>query len=229
MGTDDVQARSSDSWVIAIPNQKGGVGKSTMALALAAVTADANGQALTVDVDPQSSMAEQADRISDPRFDFVQELNPAVLKELRQLRNYDTIYVDCPGSLEGQEVLDQVLDNAHFAVIPFTPDPWALNPTLRTARYVADRGVPYKVLLNNIDPRLGADEVEATWEAFDQAGIARFRCFVRQYRAYPKSLLEGVTITQYRGAKAASAREDVTRVHTELLLDLSQLGTGGGT
>lgn len=214
--------------MIAVPNQKGGVGKTTTALALAAVTADANGRALVVDIDPQSSSAEQAERMTDPGFDFVHELDPTVLGKIRQIRDYDMIYVDCPGSLEGFDVLNEVLKNSHFAVIPFENDPLAVRPTVRTARYCAERGVPYKVLVNNVDPRLGADEVEAAWSLLDQGDLARFRCFVRGYRAFPNSLAERKTITQYRGKYAANVREDVKRVHTELLLDLGRLAAGQG-
>ncbi|MFY9932484.1 MAG: AAA family ATPase [Streptosporangiaceae bacterium] len=65
------EARLSSPWIVALPNQKGGVGKTTLALALAAVTADANGRALVVDIDPQSSSAEMAGRMGDPRVRFL--------------------------------------------------------------------------------------------------------------------------------------------------------------
>jgi chromosome partitioning protein len=220
------EARIASPWVVALPNQKGGVGKTTLALALAAVTADANGRALVVDVDPQSSSAEMAGRIADPGFDFTHEMDPGTLVRLRELRNYDMVFIDCPGSLEGGQILAAVLANADFAVIPFTHDPLSVRPTVRTARFVAEHGVPYKVLLNNVDPRLGADEVRAAWELLDAGQLARFRCIVRAYRAYPGALANKQTVIQYRGRYAANVREDVKRVHTELLLDLGRLAAG---
>jgi chromosome partitioning protein len=221
-----MEARIASPWVVALPNQKGGVGKTTLALGLAAVTADANGRALVVDVDPQSSSAEMAGRINDPGFDFTHELNPQHLVRLRELRNYDMVFIDCPGSLEGGQILAAVLANADFAVIPFTHDPLSVRPTVRTAKFVADQGVPYKILLNNVDPRLGADEVRAAWELLDTGRLARFRCIVRAYRAYPLALTSRQTVIQYRGRYAANVREDVKRVHTELLLDLGRLAAG---
>src|SRR5438067_7421314 len=148
------EARIASPWIVAVPNQKGGVGKTTLALALAAVTADANGRALVVDVDPQSSSAEMAERMSDAGFDFSHEMDPAMLTRLRELRAYDMVFIDCPGNLEDTDTLAGVLAVADFAVIPFTHDPVAVRPTVRTARYVADHGVPYKIILNNVDPRL---------------------------------------------------------------------------
>jgi chromosome partitioning protein len=220
------EARLSSPWIVALPNQKGGVGKTTLALALAAVTADANGRALVVDVDPQSSSAEMAGRMGDPGFDFSHEMKPSTLTRLRELRQYDMVFIDCPGSLEGDQILDAVLAASDFAVIPFVHDPLAARPTIRTARYVAERGVPYKVLLNNVDPRLGADEIRAAWSLLDGGGLARFRCAVRMYRAYSTALANKQTVIQYRGRYAANVREDVKRVHTELLLDLGRLSAG---
>ena len=95
------EARLASPWVVALPNQKGGVGKTTLALALAAVTADANGRALVVDVDPQSSSAEMAGRMADPGFDFSHEMNPGTLARLRELRNYDMAVHRLPGLAGG--------------------------------------------------------------------------------------------------------------------------------
>ena len=166
--------------------------------------------------------------MADPGFDFSHEMDPGTLSRLRELRNYDMVFIDCPGSLEGGQILAAVLDVADYAVIPFMNDPLSVRPTVRTAKFVAEHGVPYKVLLNNVDPRLGADEVRAAWELLDAGQLARFRCAVRAYRAYPTALAARQTVIQYRGRYAANVREDVKRVHTELLLDLGRLQAGKG-
>ena len=138
------------------------------------------------------------------------------------------VFIDCPGSLEGGQILAAVLAVADCAVIPVVNDPLAVRPTVRTARFVGERGVPYKVLLNNVDPRLGADEIRAAWELLDSGGMARFRCAVRAYRAYSTALASKQTVIQYRGRYAANVREDVKRVRTELLLDLGRIAAGKG-
>ena len=96
----------------------------------------------------------------------------------------------------------------------------------RGAQFVAELGVPYKVILNNIDPRLGADEIRAAWELLDGGGVARFRCAVRAYRAYSTAQANRQTVIQFKGRYAANVREDVKRVHTELLLDLGRIAAG---
>ena len=89
---------------VAVFSQKGGVGKSLLSMGLAAVTADTNGRAYLVDIDPQSTTAEVADRAERAGtplpFAFEADTNPAHLAELRRVRGVDMILVDCPGSLE---------------------------------------------------------------------------------------------------------------------------------
>ena len=53
-----VDVRTRDPWVIALASQKGGVGKTTLALELASVFADTSGRALVVDIDPQRTAEE---------------------------------------------------------------------------------------------------------------------------------------------------------------------------
>jgi chromosome partitioning protein len=213
------RARILPPWVVAIASQKGGVGKTTLALGLAATTADISGRALVVDVDPQGSAEEIADAAGDGLpFDFAAETDPAELAKLRTARDYDTVFVDCPGSLEGHDVLREVLRVADVALIPFIPERQAIRPTLRTAAIAAEMGVPYRVVLNQVDPLRGAGPVEAARELLDREGVPRMHSFVRRYVAHSQSQLDGLMLTQYRGDRSwRPALDDMRRVQAELL------------
>ena len=117
-----VEARTREPWVIALASQKGGVGKTTLALELAAVFADTSGRALVVDIDPQRTAEEIITASDDVAFDFAAEDDPRVLERLRTVREYDAIIVDCPGNLEDTETLARVLASATYAVIPMVPE-----------------------------------------------------------------------------------------------------------
>jgi chromosome partitioning protein len=212
-------ARLTAPWIVAVANQKGGVGKTTLALGLAATTADISGRALVVDVDRQQAAEEIAAAAGDALpFDFAVETDPGRLARLRDARDYDTVFVDCPGSLEGEDVLAEVLGAADLALIPMVPERQAIRPTLRTARYIAGKGIPYRVVVNLADPLRGPGPVEAAWELLDREGIPRMHSFVRRYVAHSQSQLDGLMITQYRGDKSwRSALDDMRRLHAELL------------
>ena len=95
-------ARVSAPFVICVFNQKGGVGKSLLSMGLAAVTADTNGTAYLVDIDPQSTTAEvaaRAERVGTPLpFTFEADTDPRHLAKLRSVRGVDMVIVDCPAA-----------------------------------------------------------------------------------------------------------------------------------
>lgn len=220
-----VPARLSSPWIVSLANQKGGSGKTTLAMGLAATTADISGRALLVDVDPQRSAEEIAAAAGDSLpFDFAATLDPAELGRLRRARDYDTIFVDLPGSLESVSMLGQVLRSTDIVIIPMIPERQSVTPTLRTARAVQDAGVPCRVVLNQVDPLRGAGPAEAAWELLDREGVPRLRSMIRRYVAHSQSQLEGAMLTGYRGDRSwRPALDDMRRVQTELLLLLGRM------
>src|SRR5689334_13830928 len=104
--------RMADPYLVAIANQKGGCGKSLISMGLGAVTADANGRAFLVDIDEQSTTAEVAERAERAGttlpFDYTADTDPDHLAKLRKVRGVDMVFIDCPGSLEGREILRKV-------------------------------------------------------------------------------------------------------------------------
>ena len=146
-------------------------------------------------------------------FEFAAETDAAELARLRAARDYDTVFVDCPGSLEGHDVLSTVLGAADLVVIPCVPERAAITPTLRTAELVARAGVPYRVVLNQVDPLRGAGPVEAMWGLLDGRQVPRMHTFVRRYVAHSQSQLDGLMITQYRADRSwRAALDDMRRL-----------------
>lgn len=142
------------------------------------MTADTNGTAYLVDIDPQSTTAEvaaRAERVGTPLpFTFEADTDPRHLAKLRSVRGVDMVIVDCPGSLEGRDVMSQVLDCADFAVIPYVHDPFAITPTRRAAALCAERGVPARVLINRVDGRRGSGPLEDAITTLERLSLPRF-------------------------------------------------------
>lgn len=206
--------------IIAIANQKGGVGKTTVTMSLAAVAQEAGSRCLVVDVDPQRSAdfwAQQADDQGGLPFDVTTSTDPSELGEMRHL-GYDVIFVDTPGSLEATDVLATVLQNADFAILPTEPAPLALAPVVHTVRKIVEpAGLDYRVLLNKVDPRVPGDASDAAG-LLDRAGLRRFRAFVRTYKVHTLAPFEGTVVTQYaHDQRTSRAVDDFRKVHAELM------------
>jgi len=227
---DDVDVNRR-AWIVAVANQKGGVGKTTTAVDLASVFADSSGRVMVVDADPQRSASEFAaaagGRLS---FEVVGAASrPNVIAGLRGIRGLDTVLVDCAGNLQDTPLLGEVLAVADFAVIPFIPERAAVQPTLNTARVIAAAGLPYKVLINAADPLRGAGPVEDARALLDSSGVPYFRSFIRRYVSVPQAQLDGLPITIYRGDRSwRAALDDARRVQTELLIELGRLSSTAG-
>ncbi len=191
-------------------------------MGLCAHTAMAHGRALGVDVDPLRIAYRITQELHDPGYDIVHESDPRALSGIRKLRDYDMIFVDAPGSLEGRDVLRELLRRVSYVIIPSDHEPTTRVATLDTVDLIAPTGVPYRVLLNNLDPSRGVGHVKKAREWLDKKELPYFRTLVRRYVAWPTSLDEGRTITQWRGKNSANARQDISAVHTELLLDLAK-------
>lgn len=205
--------------IVAVVNQKGGVGKTTITVQLAA-TLSRRCRVLVVDVDPQQSSVWWADNaLAGLPFDFAGRQHPNVLVRLRELHaTYDLVLVDTPGSLESTKPLETVLDAVDFAIVPLTPEPLAVEPTIRTiTTLIEPRHVRHAVVLNRIDPRIPTQL--PAWQALLDStwGIPRFDTHVRQYKVHADAPVLGQVVTTLRDNRStAGVIADVTRLGHEL-------------
>ena len=123
--------------IVALLNQKGGVGKTTLALHLAGVWAAQGLRVLVIDADPQGSAldwSEQRGREGLPRLFGVLGLARETLhRELPDIaRDVDHVVVDGPPRVTG--IARSALLAADAVLVPATPSPfdgWASGEMLR--------------------------------------------------------------------------------------------------
>lgn len=213
-----VSSKPPSHKVLAILNGKGGVGKTTTAINLAATLAE-QCRVLLVDADPQGSATWWVERNGKiTGFDLTQETNPLLLKDLRQVEDYDMVVVDTPPALDS-EALAAVLPGADYVVLPTPPAPMDLAALIETVRSaVMPVNVPHRVLLTKVDPRSLAEALEAQ-NTLMELGIPACHAFIRAYKAHERAALEGVTIAQWRGKNAREAEADYRRAADEIQRD----------
>lgn len=204
--------------IIAILNGKGGVGKTTTAVNLAANFAPEK-KVLLIDADVQGSASWWFRRNQQGMgFDLAQDTNPQLLGELPKIKSYDLVVVDTPPALRS-EALAAVVGIADYLVLPTPPAAMDLTVLIDTVRQaVIHTGTPHRVLLTKVDTRSLGEALEAQ-KTLLQLGIPVFNTCIRTYKAHERAALEGVAITQWRGRNAREAASDYRRVADELMHD----------
>jgi chromosome partitioning protein len=120
--------------IYSVMNQKGGVGKTTLSLALAACLARTGARVMLVDADPQGSALDwAAARAGDPLFSVVGFPRPSIHKEIGQIgQGYDHIIIDGPPRVT--DLTRSAIMAADCVVIPVQPSPydiWAASEVVK--------------------------------------------------------------------------------------------------
>lgn len=110
--------------IISLLNQKGGVGKTTLAIHMADCLARRHNRVLLIDADPQGSALDwAAARNGDPIFSVAGLPRSSIHKELPALaRGYDFVLIDGPPRV--YDVAKSAIAASDMVVIPVQPSPY---------------------------------------------------------------------------------------------------------
>ncbi|NUH42911.1 ParA family protein [Streptomyces samsunensis] len=128
------------------------------------------------------------------------------------------VFIDTPGSLQDENLLLEALKYAHDVLVPMPPEGLAFDPTARTVQKVIEpTGLPFRVVINNWDPRDGAADLTESQQYVDAQGWPRTQTVIRRYKVHTRASVEGRVVTQYpKNRVAMEAREDFFRLALEL-------------
>ena len=120
--------------IIGILNQKGGVGKTTLSVNLAASVACAGARVLLIDADPQGSALDwAAAREGKPLFSVIGLPRPTIHKEISQLvKGYDHVVIDGPPRIT--DLARSAIMASDVVLIPVQPSPydiWAADEVVK--------------------------------------------------------------------------------------------------
>lgn len=206
--------------IIAIINQKGGVGKTTSALNLGAALRAQDKRSLLVDLDAQGSLLFNAE--AEPNLRAVGATKRTLTKLLeRETPRYDYILLDCPPAIQAETAA--ALKIAHLASAPTPPrvlDLVGLAQLQETIGQVRERGnatLRLKILLTMKDARVALQtEYEAQLRA--NFGSLMFQISI------PKTTLFEKAADAQMSVVAFAARSVAARAYLELAQEVMRLG-----
>lgn len=120
--------------IIGVLNQKGGVGKTTLSVNLAANLARNGFRVLLIDADPQGSALDwAAARQGEPLMSVVGLPRPSIHKEIAQLsQGYDHVVIDGPPRVT--DLARSAIMASDVVLIPVQPSPydiWAADEVIK--------------------------------------------------------------------------------------------------
>lgn len=205
---------------IAFSSLKGGVGKSTLTLNVAACLHRAGHRVLVVDADPQGTCSAWASRAAELEHDgppVVAMTGAALRRDLAKVaEGHDVVIVDSPPRM-GTEARAAMLA-ADLVVLPVTPgaaDVWAARETvavLEDARGLRPE-LRAVVVLNRADRTALARMAS---KAIEELGLPALEVTVSQRVAFGEATLAGLGVVDY--APSSDAAREVRRL-TRAILD----------
>jgi chromosome partitioning protein len=208
--------------IITVANQKGGAGKSTLAMTLAGEFAQRSLRVLVVDTDPQGSAMRWAAQAPDekPFPAAVIGLPHAGSKVAREVKphvdNYDVILIDCPPAVDSPVPASAMLvSDLALIPVPCSPaDLFASKPfkaLVDQAQNLNETLVAY-VVPNRYEHTRVANEV---LEVLSDIGLPLTKTRLSKRAAFQEAMLEGCTLADL-GSAARDAAEEIRALTDEV-------------
>ena len=202
--------------IIAFVNQKGGVGKTTLSLNVAACLANNGGKVLVIDADKQASSSTWASLRSESNFQVVSLARDNMAQDALKLASgYQFTIIDGPPHAEA--ISRSCIIAADFVAIPIEPSglsTWASDLTIKQVREARD----YKTLKCGfvVSRKIGNTVIgREIRNMAAEGGLPILRAEIEQRVSFAESLTMGQTIFEW--APNSPAAHEIRTLTTELI------------
>ena len=199
--------------VIAVVGNKGGAGKTTLSVNLAAGLAR-QASAIVVDADPQESAIHWTAFADSGLTLAVVKADPVLDGQLSDLsKEYDYIVVDCPPSVHASATVS-VLQICDMALIPVQPSPvdlWATVHTEKAVQHASRTNMSLRAVLviNQLETRTTLSGLVR--DALSEIDLPVAETTLRKRAVFRNSAMEGKSVFEMgrRGIDAASEIDEL--------------------
>lgn len=202
--------------VLSIISQKGGVGKTTMATALAVVAERDGKNTALFDLDPQASAAFWKDTRKS-ETPAVAAIPPARLGHLLKAADEsgcDLAIIDAPPF--AKDIAYEAAQHANFILIPTRPAVLDVMAMTRTIELVRHYEKPAAVVLTFCPP--SGREIADTEDAVKQLGTALCPIRIHNRVAYSRAQQTGMTAQEFE--PEGKAAEEIARLYAYICIHL---------
>ena len=202
--------------VVAVMSQKGGAGKSTIALHLASEAATRGTKALLIDLDPQGNLKAWAKRRGDLPPD-VAAIHPSALTDeiaSAQADGYELVVLDTAPSADRTTLAASKA--AHLILVPCRPAQFDLDAIEATLAACSGRRRPTVVVINAAPIR--SRVVDEAAAAIRSDGTTVCPVIIRHRVAFQHCLIDGRTAGEFEPGGAGA--QEITALYVDMLARL---------
>lgn len=164
--------------IIPMINLKGGVGKTTSAIALATIAARDGKSVCVFDADPQASASLWFDMACERADELPFTVDPANVSTVRRLTNRaseEWVLIDCPPS---GAVTDEAMKVADLVIVPTGTGTADLQKTVETAQTLEAAGKAYAILVTRAIKNTLS--LKSAISVFEEKGLSYFDSTIPQ-------------------------------------------------